>query len=94
MKKLSALLFCLFLFCAAFCACDRGVPPQTDATAETNEAESESATETETQNNEERPVTLGMYSTDSLNPYKTGSETNIRISALLDDSLFRINENF
>ncbi len=94
MKKLSALLFCLFLFCAAFCACDRGVPPQTDATAETNEAESESATETETQNNEERPVTLGMYSTDSLNPYKTGSETNRRISALLYDSLFRINENF
>ncbi len=39
-------------------------------------------------------VSLGYYQGKSFNPYKTNSPTNLKISTLLYDSLFVMNENY
>lgn len=92
MKKTIALFLALCFFCLAFAGCGKDMTAQTTESGQTTE-ETETA-ETESQKEEERFVTLGMYSSASLNPYKTKSETNKRLCALLYDSLFKVNENF
>lgn len=92
MKKLIALCLALCLFCSVFSACGNGDSSQTAESEQTTKTDDQ--TESQSKKEEERLVTLGMYSSSSLNPYKTKSETNKRLSALLYDSLFKVNENF
>lgn len=91
MKKFVALCLSLCVFCAVFSACKSETDSQTTVSEQT---ESTAETETESKKSEERFVTLGMYSSSSLNPYKTKSETNRRLCALLYDSLFKVNDSF
>lgn len=85
MKRILSLLLCVLLLTGVFCSCTK--EPQTDET----EREQQETTAVE---QEETPkyVTLGYYSHDSLNPFKTKSKTNCNISTLLFDSLFK-NDN-
>lgn len=92
MKKTAILLLSLCLFCFVFAACKKSETLQTSTGEQTTE-ETQPA-ETESQKEEERFVTLGIYSSSSLNPYKTKSEANKRLCALLYDSLFKVNESF
>ena len=90
-KKALIILLCAVLVLSVLCSCKRNPSPNesTDTTAET-----EQTTESSTASNITHSAVIGYYSSDSLNPFKTKSQTNKTVAALLFDSLFKVNENY
>lgn len=89
MKK----ILCIFMLaCFVFlCSCGNNAGKETDtaevlntfmATGETEESEIK------------KEVILGYYGLETLHPYKTKSKTNINISTLVYDSLFRLDSTY
>ena len=90
MKKiLCILIFICFVF---LCSCGNNDANQNTDSPETLNTETYIA---ETSENEpQKEVILGYYGEESLNPYMTQSRTNINISTLVYDSLFRLDSSY
>ncbi|MGN0468865.1 MAG: ABC transporter substrate-binding protein [Acutalibacteraceae bacterium] len=91
MKKIICLLLCFVLLTFGLCACSKKAGNAEQTTEETTLLESETTLQTDTV---KKNITIGYYSDQSLNPFKTKSKTNCRIASLLYDSLFKINSNY
>lgn len=87
-KRVVALLLCLSLFCAVFCSCKRQETTQPEQTTVAAEQTGNKTAD------EPKTAVIGYYSSDSLDPYKTKSRTNLAAAMLLYDSLFKLNSEF
>lgn len=88
MKKLIGLVLCLSILLFCFTACIGKAPKDTDETTDIAQQT------TEAQKVQAQAVALGYYKDKSLNPFKTNSPTNKKLSTLLYDSLFLPEENY
>ncbi len=90
-KKALIIFLCVSLLLSVLCACKK-TPESNESTSFVSE--SEQTTENTTSSNIKHSAVIGYYSSDSLNPFKTKSQTNKTVAALLYDSLFKVNENY
>lgn len=90
-KKATIIFLCVSLLLSVLCACKK-TPVQNEST--TAASQSEQTTESTTASGIKQNAVIGYYSSDTLNPFKTKSQTNKTVATLLYDSLFRVNENY
>ncbi|MGN1417814.1 MAG: ABC transporter substrate-binding protein [Acutalibacteraceae bacterium] len=91
MKKIISLLLCFVLLFLGLSACSNNADNTEQTTEETTLSESET---TQPAPVVSKNITIGYYSDQSFNPFKTKSKTNCLLASLIYDSLFKINAKY